>query len=80
MVSPGLTSRPSLSVRGQGAEEAHDRRVSPGLTSRPSLSECDHAAGQHRAGRVSPGLTSRPSLSVTPYPIFGGVRRTCRRA
>ena len=37
-VSPGLTSRPSLSVR-RGVTVPQGGLVSPGLTSRPSLSE-----------------------------------------
>ena len=60
-VSPGLTSRPSLSdCRAAGG--AGVRVVSPGLTSRPSLSGHRLDACPLRRP-VSPGLTSRPSLS-----------------
>ena len=64
-VSPGLTSRPSLSVL-LGEIERLAGRVSPGLTSRPSLS--GHRRQRERLGQpVSPGLTSRPSLSAYWY-------------
>ena len=73
LVSPGLTSRPSLSdvpdVHPVGA-----RHVSPGLTSRPSLSGPLHAPPVHDA-LVSPGLTSRPSLSGGRGP---GPAQDCR--
>ena len=60
-MSPGFTSRPSLSVRR--TREGQDRpRVSPGFTSRPSLSDGD-GHPRRRRDRVSPGFTSRPSLS-----------------
>ena len=38
-VSPGLTSRPSLSEPADGVSQPRRGGVSPGLTSRPSLSE-----------------------------------------
>ena len=64
-MSPGLISRPSLSVHPVSPRPAISR-VSPGLISRPSLSARRRfgLSVQHRA--VSPGLISRPSLSGQP--------------
>ena len=42
-VSPGLTSRPSLSDDAWNHAARGDCRVSPGLTSRPSLSDYAHS-------------------------------------
>ena len=62
-MSPGFTSRPSLSVRTRRALRRSKRRVA-GIHV-PAFVE--RAAGRARArsgGHVSPGFTSRPSLSV----------------
>ena len=61
-VSPGLTSRPSLSVV-RPLQCWQDAVVSPGLTSRPSLSVVGAGVAEPLL-EVSPGLTSRPSLSA----------------
>ena len=62
-VSPGLTSRPSLSGKRCSGRPLIRQEVSPGLTSRPSLSAPKRAEIED-GPPVSPGLTSRPSLSA----------------
>ena len=66
VVSPGFTSRPSLSALARAREQSRTgRKVSPGFTSRPSLSGVHTriTVGRRRLP-VSPGFTSRPSLSA----------------
>ena len=64
-MSPGLTSRPSLSDPGVDAPAA-DLLVSPGLTSRPSLSDagCDHRPDVRAgvAGTHVPAFVERSAL------------------
>ena len=62
VVSPGFTSRPSLSAAGARGWRRRGPRVSPGFTSRPSLSD-QQILREACAPGVSPGFTSRPSLS-----------------
>ena len=64
-VSPGFTSRPSLSVHDDDSG-LRVPQVSPGFTSGPSLSGLA-AVVDGDFVKVSPGFTSRPSLSATHY-------------
>ena len=83
-VSPGLRSRPSLSVIKLPVIHAWRIAVavSPGLRSRPSLSALTASiAVPDPTDVVSPGLRSRPSLSVRDLslPADHGGRGLCRR-
>ena len=60
-VSPGLTSRPSLSAGGNQFAPGQRQRVA-GINL-PAFVERSSAAGRPSRMLVSPGLTSRPSLS-----------------
>ena len=75
-MSPGFTSRPSLSGRGRRPFRLRDY-VSPGFTSRPSLSGWEPPLSDG-GGAVSPGFTSRPSLSGCAF-LHAGHRSACRR-
>ncbi len=75
-VSPGFTSRPSLSVAGSGLDARATPSVSPGFTSRPSLSEQlgrrDRPLSVGVAGIHVPAFVERrPRPTGTPAPASG---------
>ena len=78
VVSPGFTSRPSLSGDDHQRRSRPHHGVSPGFTSRPSLSGMS-VFGLHLVDDVSPGFTSRPSLSAHERPAGRRELHVCRR-